>query len=194
MNKEKNSPRLVTSIGMFIAFLILFYTVIVGIPALTITHLKLWDVNKIKEYSNCIFFLGVVVFFSSKIIDLRLTAKKNNSLCRLFFQALLDVLTPALFIFSMFGMDKYYYFAIEIISCILLALLYSMKALSLDKQVTERKISQFFYLNSKMKIVSQDIETVKTEVQKAISTQTKRLTVIIFVALGAGITIAKLLF
>ncbi|MEY0767298.1 MULTISPECIES: hypothetical protein [Providencia] len=40
----------------------------------------------------------------------------------------------------------------------------------------------------------QDIEIIKTEVQKAISTQTKWLMATIFVALGAGITIAKLLF
>ncbi|WP_237611979.1 MULTISPECIES: hypothetical protein [Proteus] len=40
----------------------------------------------------------------------------------------------------------------------------------------------------------QDIEVVKTEVQKAISTQTKWLMATIFVALGSGITIAKLLF
>lgn len=40
----------------------------------------------------------------------------------------------------------------------------------------------------------QDIEIVKTEVQKAISTQTKWLMATIFVALGSGITIAKLLF
>lgn len=39
----------------------------------------------------------------------------------------------------------------------------------------------------------QDIEIIKTEVQKAISTQTKWLMATIFVALGAGITIAKLL-
>nr|ELR5142468.1 hemolysin XhlA [Providencia stuartii] len=40
----------------------------------------------------------------------------------------------------------------------------------------------------------QDIEIIKTEVQKAISTQTKWLMATIFVVLGAGITIAKLLF
>ncbi|MGA6364853.1 hypothetical protein [Proteus penneri] len=40
----------------------------------------------------------------------------------------------------------------------------------------------------------QDIEGVKTEVQKAIATQTKWLMATIFVALGSGITIAKLLF
>ena len=40
----------------------------------------------------------------------------------------------------------------------------------------------------------QDIDIIKKEVQKAISTQTKWLMATIFVALGSGITIAKLLF
>lgn len=40
----------------------------------------------------------------------------------------------------------------------------------------------------------QDIEAIKTEVQKSISLQTKWLAGTIFVALGAGLTIAKLFF
>lgn len=194
MDKKKDSQKCTINTCMFIAFLLMFYVFIIAFPFLIISFGKLIEVNKVESYSSVIFFFGVGVFIISKIVDLHITAKKNNSLYWLFFQALFDALTPALFVFSMFGMDKYYYFAIEIISCILLALLYSKKALSLDKQVPKRKIAQFFYLNSKMKIVSQDIETVKTEVQKAISTQTKRLIVTIFVAFGSGITIAKLLF
>ncbi|HGM9889392.1 TPA: hypothetical protein ACKRET_003432 [Proteus mirabilis] len=192
--KRIGASRCVSWLGISIAFLIIFYVLILVTPWVAITSLNLWDIEEVKKHSKAIFTCGVVVFVVSKSIDLFLTAKKSNSLLGLFITATLDAATPALFVFSMYKMDKYYYFIIVGISCVLLALTYSTKALSLDKQVTERKIAQFFYLNSKMKLVSQDIETVKTEVQKAISTQTKRLAVTIFVAFVAGITIAKLLF
>lgn len=119
---------------MFIAFLLIFYVFIIAFPFLIISFGKLVEVNKVESHSNVIFFFGVAAFIISKFIDFRLTAKKSNSLCWLFFIAFIDAVTPALFIFSMLNMDKYLYYFIVGGSCILLAVIYSMKALSLERK------------------------------------------------------------
>lgn len=201
MDKKKDSPGLVISICMFIAFLLIFYVFIIAFPFLIISFGKLVEVNKEESHSNVIFFFGVAAFIISKFIDFRLTAKKSNSLCWLFFIAFIDAVTPALFIFSMLNMDKYLYYFIVGGSCILLAVIYSMKALSLDKQVTERKTGL-----SEMELVMQDKARAEKLLEKIDSNYTAKLTppkgidaqvkwfVVTTIIAGLIICLAKLLF
>ncbi|MEZ2861046.1 hypothetical protein [Proteus terrae] len=195
MDKEKiiqKSVKIFTPIGLFMVF----YGGIIAISVAIITYLNLWDSNKIKEHSDTIFFFGVGVFIISKFVDLHITAKKSNSLYWLFSQALFDALTPALFVFSMFGMDKYYYFVIEGVSCFLLAVIYSKKILSLERKSGLSEMELVMQDKARAEKLLEKIDsnyTAKLTPPKGIDAQVKWIVVTTIIA-GLIICLAKLLF
>lgn len=113
--------------GVFLVFLLISFVITVGLPILLIGCANAFTKEMLEFLNPYAFWIGIVTFFSAKLVDLFQCSITEKYSLRVFIPYFFDAITPAMFIFGMYNYDVWWYLAVSFASCVIMALVYRNK-------------------------------------------------------------------